>query len=61
MEVHTVGILSLIPPIIAIILALKTKEVISSLIIGILSGTLIYSIYDTDGIVQIGARTVKLL
>ena len=60
MEMHTVGILSLLPPIIAIILALKTKEVISSLIIGILSGTLIYSIYDTDGIIQIGARTVDV-
>ncbi len=60
METYTVGILSLLPPIIAIILALKTKEVISSLIVGILSGTLIYSIYDTDGIIQIGARTVEV-
>ncbi len=60
MEMHTVGILSLLPPIIAIILALKTKEVIFSLIVGILSGTLIYSIYDTDGIVQVGTRTVEV-
>ncbi|MFR4987066.1 MAG: Na+/H+ antiporter NhaC family protein [Lachnospirales bacterium] len=60
METYTVGILSLLPPIIAIILALKTKEVISSLIIGILSGTLIYSIYDTDGIIQVGARTFEV-
>lgn len=60
MEIHTVGILSLLPPIIAIILALKTKEVISSLIVGILSGTLIYSIYDTDGIIQVGARTIEV-
>ena len=60
MEIHTVGILSLLPPIIAIVLALKTKEVISSLIVGILSGTLIYSIYDTDGIIQVGARTVEV-
>ena len=35
--------LSLVPPIIAIALALLTKEVISSLLIGILSGALIYS------------------
>jgi len=35
--------LSLVPPIIAIALALMTKEVISSLLIGILSGVLIYS------------------
>ncbi|WP_392391673.1 Na+/H+ antiporter NhaC family protein [Zongyangia hominis] len=34
------------PPIIAIVLALLTKEVISSLLIGILSGTLIYTHFD---------------
>ena len=44
MEAIQVGFLSLIPPIIAISLALITKEVISSLMIGILSGTLIYSL-----------------
>lgn len=37
------GWLSIVPPIIAIALALMTKEVISSLMIGILSGTLIYA------------------
>ena len=37
------GILSLVPPLIAIVLALVTKEVISSLILGILSGLLIYT------------------
>lgn len=36
-------ILSLLPPIIAIMLALLTKEVYSSLFVGILSGALIYS------------------
>ena len=36
-------ILSLLPPIIAIVLALLTKEVHSSLFVGILSGALIYS------------------
>ena len=36
-------IASLLPPIIAIVLALLTKEVYSSLFVGILSGTLIYS------------------
>ncbi|MBQ6388484.1 MAG: Na+/H+ antiporter NhaC family protein [Mogibacterium sp.] len=40
----SVGWLSIIPPIIAIGLALITKEVISSLILGIISGTFIYSI-----------------
>ena len=38
------GFLSIIPPLIAIALALITKQVIFSLVIGILSGTLIYSI-----------------
>lgn len=37
------GWLSVVPPLVAIILALITKEVISSLIIGILTGALIYS------------------
>ncbi len=35
--------MSVLPPIIAIVLALLTKEVISSLLIGVLSGVLIYS------------------
>ena len=36
--------LSILPPIIAIALALLTKEVISSLLIGILSGVLIFAL-----------------
>lgn len=44
MEAVSVGWLSILPPIIAIGLALITKEVISSLMIGILSGTLIYTL-----------------
>lgn len=39
-----VGFWAILPPIIAIVLALITKEVISSLIVGILSGALIYNI-----------------
>ena len=39
-----VGFWAILPPIIAIILALITKEVISSLLVGIFSGALIYSI-----------------
>lgn len=38
------GIWSIIPPIIAIALALITKEVVFSLVLGILSGTVIYTI-----------------
>jgi tetracycline resistance efflux pump len=49
MEAINVGFLSVIPPIIAIGLALVTKEVISSLIIGILSGTFIYAAYTATG------------
>ena len=42
------GWLSILPPIIAIVLALITKEVYSSLFIGIISGMLIYA-YAGDG------------
>ena len=44
MDPYYAGWLSILPPIIAIGLALLTKEVMSSLMIGILSGTLIYSV-----------------
>lgn len=43
MEAVSVGWLSLLPPLVAIVLALTTKEVITSLLIGILSGAIIYS------------------
>lgn len=60
MEIQDVGILSLLPPVIAIVLALLTKEVISSLLIGILSGTFIYSIFEVDGVVNILTRTIDV-
>ncbi|MDE6182571.1 MAG: Na+/H+ antiporter NhaC family protein [Eubacteriales bacterium] len=60
MEAINVGFLSLLPPLIAIILALKTKEVISSLIVGILSGTLIYSINVADGFFNVGTKTIEV-
>ena len=53
MESINAGILSILPPVIAVALALITKEVFSSLIIGILSGTLIYTL-KTDGNVVVG-------
>lgn len=53
MEPYAAGWLSIVPPIIAIALALLTKEVLSSLLIGILTGTLIYTI-GTDGNVIMG-------
>ncbi len=43
---------ALVPPLIAIILALVTKEVYSSLFIGIVSGALLYSGFDFEGTVN---------
>lgn len=43
MELASIGWLTLVPPVIAILLALITKEVISSLLLGILAGAFIYS------------------
>lgn len=61
MEAIDVGFLSILPPIIAIGLALLTKEVISSLIIGILSGTFIYALNTGGGIVKTVSVTFELM
>ena len=45
-------VLSLAPPVIAIVLALITKEVYSSLFIGVLSGALLYSNFNVIGAVD---------
>ena len=45
-------VLALAPPIIAIVLALVTKEVYSSLFIGVLAGALLYSNFDLIGAVD---------
>jgi Na+/H+ antiporter NhaC len=55
------GIWSIVPPIIAIVLALITKEVVFSLILGILSGTVIYSLMQGLGFVGIFDVATKLL
>lgn len=61
-ETVDVGILSIIPPIIAIVLALITKEVISALLIGILSGTLIYVVSSGGGgLVEMGTVAFGLI
>ncbi|MGL4362911.1 MAG: Na+/H+ antiporter NhaC family protein [Cellulosilyticaceae bacterium] len=52
MEAIDIGWLSILPPLIAIGLALITKEVISSLIVGILSGTMIYAFNTGGGVVK---------
>ena len=55
------GWLSLLPPIIAIALALLTKEVYSSLFIGLFSGMLIYSFAGGGGIVSAVATTFDMM
>ena len=45
-------VMALAPPIIAIVLALVTKEVYSSLFIGVLAGALLYSNFDIIGAVD---------
>ena len=44
MEPVDAGFLSLVPPLTALVLAFVTKEVISSLLLGVFSGTIIYTI-----------------
>ncbi len=61
MEMIDVGLLSIIPPILAITLALITKEVISSLIIGIFSGTLIYALHTDGGLVKAADVAMNLM
>ncbi len=52
-DLSAVGtIFSLLPPVIAIVLALITKEVYSSLFIGIVSGALIYTQFDFRATVE---------
>lgn len=61
MEPIDVGILSLLPPIIAIGLALATKEVVSSLLLGILSGGLIYSFSTGGGLIAGSAMSFEIM
>lgn len=61
MDMVDVGWLSILPPVIAIVLALVTKEVISSLIIGIFSGALIYALNTGGGLVEATDVALKLM
>lgn len=61
MEAINVGILSILPPIIAIVLALITKEVISSLLIGILVGTFTYAFSSGLGVMGGVTTTFNLM
>ena len=60
MEAIQAGWLSILPPIIAIVLAFITKEVISSLLLGILSGAFIYSFLTETGVLMTLVRTVEV-
>ncbi len=55
------GWLSLLPPVIAIALALMTKEVYSSLFIGLFSGMLIYTVAGGGTIVNTAATTFDMM
>ena len=46
MESVSVGLWSVLPPLVAIVLALLTKEVIFSLACGIFSGAVIYAVAE---------------
>lgn len=61
MDAINAGWLSILPPIIAIVLALITKEVISSLIVGIFSGTLIYAFLTEGGVIKAVDVTFTLM
>lgn len=60
-EMIETGWLSIVPPILAIALALMTKEVYSSLFIGLFSGILIYSFSSGGSIVQAAALTFDMM
>ena len=55
------GWLSILPPLIAIVLALITKEVYSSLFIGVFSGMLIYSFYSGGTIISATALIFDMM
>ena len=52
---------SILPPIIAIVLALITKEVYSSLFIGLFSGVLIYAFAGGGGIVKAASTAFDMM
>ena len=55
------GWLSLLPPLIAIVLALITKEVYSSLFIGLVSGMLIYSFSGGGSLMAAVSNTFDMM
>ena len=61
MEPISVGFWSVIPPLVAITLALITKEVVFSLVLGILSGTFIYTLAADLPLISIFTTPVNLM
>ncbi|MDR1215680.1 MAG: Na+/H+ antiporter NhaC family protein [Treponema sp.] len=61
MESVDVGMWSVLPPVIAIALALITKEVIFSLIFGVISGAVIYSAALGLGVIGVFTTTIDLM
>lgn len=55
------GWVSILPPLIAIILALVTKEVYSSLFIGLMSGMIIYTVAAHEPLVAVFAHTFDMM
>ncbi len=55
------GWLSILPPLIAIMLALITKEVYSSLFIGVFSGMIIYTVFSGGTLISAAALTFDMM
>ena len=55
------GWVSILPPLIAIVLALISKEVYSSLVVGILSGMLIYSFCGGGNVIDAIANVPRMM
>ena len=61
LEMIEAGWLSILPPLIAIVLALKTKEVYSSLFAGVFAGMLIYCFSTGQGFLQAIAYMLDMM
>lgn len=61
MESVSVGLWSVLPPLVAIVLALLTKEVIFSLACGIFSGAVIYAVAANLGVAGVFSSVSDLM
>lgn len=55
------GLISILPPLVAIVLALLTKEVYSSLFLGVLSGMVIYVIAKQESFMAVFSRSFDMM